>query len=157
MTAPPHDSHANPSEIEAFLSGAFQRIRRITMALAVAFTVGATLFFGWRSGLGSALGSLVGYINLIWLHHGSALMIERMLASMGKAKAPSKLQLNLSFAGRYVFVIAISYAILKGFPSVLYGFIVALFFPILAAMCEGVYEACVNIKASKPRDETSLR
>lgn len=156
MNAPLHNINASPSQVEAFLSRAFERIRRITIALAVASTAGATLIFGWRSGLGAALGSLVGYINLVWLHHGSALMIERMLASLGKAKAPSKLQLNLAFAGRYVFVIAISYVILKSFPSVLYGFIVALFFPILAAMCEGVYEACVNLKI-KPRDETSLR
>ena len=159
MTAPLHGSSDNQVEAQAFLSGAFERIRQITIVLAVTGAIAAILLFGWRSALGTVIGSFVGYVNLIWLHHGSAMMIERMLASQdnAKAKASSKLRLLVSFIGRYVFVIAIAYVILKGFSSMLFGFVVALFFPILAAMCEGVYEACVNIKINKTRDETSLR
>jgi hypothetical protein len=158
MTERLHGSSDNQAEVQAFLSGAFQRIQSITIVLAVTAAIAATLLFGWRSALGTVIGSFVAYANLIWLHHGSAMMIERLLASLNKTKAkpPSKLPLILSFTGRYVFVIAIAYVILRGFPSMLLGFVVALFFPILAAMCEGVYEACVNIKINKTRDETSL-
>lgn len=156
MTVRLHGREATQLEVEAFLSGAFERILRLTIGMAVAAAIAAILLFGWHSALGTVIGSFAGCMNLIWLHHGSAMMIDRMLAPPGKARPPSKLRLVLSFAGRYVFLIAIAYVILRGFPSICFGFVVALFFPILAAMCEGVYEAYVNAKIDKTTDETSL-
>lgn len=152
----PHGREATPSKVEAFLSGAFQRILRLTIGFAVAAAIAAILLFGWRSALGTVIGSFAGCMNLIWLHHGSAMMIDRMLAPLNKSRPPSKLRLVLSFAGRYVFLIAIACVILKGFPNMFFGFVVSLFFPILAAMCEGVYEAYMNTKIDKTPDETSL-
>lgn len=139
----------NPSEAEAFLSGAVHRIQRTTIVLGVVGSIAATIFLGWRSGLGAGIGSLVGYLNLIWLHRHSTMMIDRLVAPT--ANAPSKFRLILSFTGRYVFVIVIACVILKGFSYMLLGFIIALFFPIAAAMCEGVYEGFVNM-----RGETTL-
>lgn len=142
MNAQFHGSDATRLDVETFLSGAFGRIRLITIALAVITIPGASLLFGWRSGLGTGIGAIVGYINLVWLHHGSNMIMERLIAPADKA--PSKFRLVLSFTARYVFVISIACVILKGFPSMLLSFIVAIFLPILAAMCEGIYEACVN-------------
>ena len=144
MNAQPNHNGLNPSEAEALLSGTVPRIQRTAIILGVAGSIAATVFFGWRSGLGSGIGSLVGYLNLIWLHRDSNMITERLLAPTGNE--PSKLRLMLSFAGRYVFVIVITYVILKGFSYMILGFIVALFFPILAAMCEGIYEGCVNMR-----------
>jgi ATP synthase I chain len=128
-----------PAHVEAFLSGAYRRILRVTIALSVSATVAADLFFGWRSGLGVAAGSLLAFINFVWLHHGAELMIHRMMAAA--ESGPSRFRLMLAFAGRYFFVIAISYVILKGYPNMLVAFVVGLAVPIVAAMCEGVYEA----------------
>jgi hypothetical protein len=134
------DSH--PAQMEAFLSSAYQRILRITIILSVAATIVASLFFNWHSGLGMAIGSLLAYVNFVWLHYGSELMIRRMIAP---AKiGPSKFRLVITFTGRYVFVIAMAYVILKSYPSMLIGFMVGLALPILAAMCEGVYEAVAS-------------
>jgi hypothetical protein len=132
------------SETEAFLSGTVQRIQRTTIILGVTGSIAATVFFGWRSGLGAGIGSVVGYVNLMWLYQHSTMLIERLIAPAGKM--PSKLRLMLSFCGRYVFVIVIACVILKGFSYMLLGFIVALFFPILAAMCEGAYEGWLNMR-----------
>ncbi len=132
------------AHVEAFLSGAYRRIRRITILLGLAGSLLAVLFFDWRNGLGAAAGAVVGYINFVWLHHASELMTERMMPSA--ANPPSRGRLFLAFAGRYVFVLAAAYVILKSWPQVLVGFIVALFFPIMAAMCEGVYEAFASGK-----------
>lgn len=144
MNSQSDDANSASLKTEAFLAGTFGRIQRTTIVLAMA-TVGAGfLFFGWRSGLGAAIGSIVGFLNLVWLHHGAAMMIERVLPSNNELRPKSRLV--LSFLGRYIFVLAIAYVILKGFPSILRGFTVALFLPVLAAMCEGVYEAAVNIK-----------
>lgn len=154
MNAPIDASGPDAVKAETFLSGAFARIRRITIVLAIATAIAAYLLFGWRALLGSFLGSTVGFLNLVWLHHGAGVMIERMMAPA--AKTPAKSRLLLAFVARYFFLITIAYVILKGFPSMLLGFTVALFLPILAAMCEGVYEAFVNIKVDEASNGTSL-
>jgi hypothetical protein len=134
------------AQVEAFLSGAYRRIRRITIALGLAGSIVAASIFGWRQGLGSAAGALIGYVNLVWLHHASGMMTDRMAPS--SLAPPSRFRLLLAFAGRYLFVVATAYVILKSWPQLLVGLMVALFFPIVAAMCEGVYEAFANAKTN---------
>jgi hypothetical protein len=130
------------AQVEAFLSRAYQRIQRTVIVLSVVAAILATLLFGWRSGSGFAIGALVGYVNFIWLHHASAVMTERMITAGGKAA--SKFGVVLAFAGRYIFVIGAAYVIFKSQPRMLAGFTAALFVPIVAAMCEGIYEAFAN-------------
>src|SRR5262249_30750362 len=148
MTERPQGSLS--SSMEAFLSGAYRRIIRITIFLTVAATVAATALFSWRAGVGIASGSLLAGLNFGWVHHGTELMIRRMV-NPGKA-APSKLRLMLAFVGRYVCVIAAAYVILKSYPRMLEGFIAGLAFPILAAMSEGVYEAVVSSRNDQTPD-----
>lgn len=130
--------------MEAFLSSAYRRILRITVLLTLAAALGASAFLSWHTGVGLALGSLLAGLNFVWLHHGTELMVRRMINS-GEA-APSKLRLVLAFVGRYVCVLAGAYVILKSYPKILGGFIAGLAFPILGAMSEGVYEAVVTSK-----------
>jgi hypothetical protein len=143
----PSDGQPN-DQAETFLSGAYGRIRRTTIGLGVAGTIFAAVFFGWRNGLGAAIGALVGYLNFVWLHRASAMMIERMMPSA--VNAPSRFRVLIGFVGRYAFVVLAAYVILKGWPKVLVAFLVALFFPIVAAMCEGVYEAFAGGKTDSP-------
>jgi hypothetical protein len=117
------------------------------MGLSIASTVASTPLFGWRSGLGLAIGSAIAFLNLVWLHHGSTIMIERMITPA--PSAPSKFRVMLAFAGRYAVVIATAYVILKSFPSIRIGFMVGLALPILAAICEGVYEAIAGRRTSE--------
>ena len=145
MNPSPEGSSA---QTEACLSGAYRRIRLMTIYLGLTATVLAALIFGWRHGLGVVAGALIGYINLVWLHHASEMMIERMMPS--PANTPSRFRILLGFAGRYAFVVVGAYVILKSWPQVLVGFLVALFLPIAAAMCEGVYEAFAGGKDDSP-------
>ncbi len=140
MNTPPNDSSSTPTD--TFLAGTYQRILRIAIALSVAATIAATVLFGWRSGSGLAAGSLLAYLNFVWLHHSSDLMVQRMIAP--GAGGPSKFRLVLVFAGRYIFVIAVAYVILKSYPGMLIAFMVGLAFPVLAVICEGIYEAAVS-------------
>jgi len=140
--------------MEAFLSGAYRRILHITVLVTLAATLAATAFFGWHAGVGVALGSLLAGLNFVWLHHGTELMVRRMVnphPNAGRA-APSKLRLVLAFVGRYVCVMAGAYVILKSYPRILGGFIAGLAFPILAAMSEGVYEAVVTSRNDQTPD-----
>lgn len=137
--------------MEARLSGAYSRILRIAIALSVAGTLAATLLFTWQSGLGLAIGSLLAYINFVWLHRGTERLVERIIASnqanatTGESK-PRKVRFAFPFPLRYALLIAVAYVILKSYPRLLIGFIVGLILPILAAMGEGIYEALVISK-----------
>jgi len=118
--------------LDVFLSGAYRRILRATLLLAVLVTLAATAFFSWHSGLGVAVGSALSWLNLVWLHRGTEMLVRRFVEP--SASAPSKLRLMLAFTGRYAFVLVGAYVILKSYPRMLEGFIVGLALPILAAM-----------------------
>ena len=92
--------------MEQRLSGAYGRILRIAIALSVAGTLVAALMFTWQSGLGLAIGSLLAYINFVWLHRGTERLVERIIAS-NKTPAGRRIeasqgsfQVPLSFALR---------------------------------------------------------
>jgi ATP synthase I chain len=139
--------------MEARLSGAYKRILRIAMGLSVAGTLTAILLFSWQSGLGLAIGSLLAFINFVWLHRGTERLVERMVVSnkttsTDKTK-PRKVRFAFPFPLRYALLIAVAYVILKSYPRLLIGFIVGLILPILAAMGEGIYEAVVISKTDQ--------
>ena len=161
MNTPPEDAipeqevapaSINP-EMEQRLSGAYSRILRVAIALSVAATLAAALLFTWQSGLGLAIGSLLAYINFVWLHRGTERLVERILASNRPATAdtskPRRVRFAFPFPLRYALLIAVTYVILKSYPRLLIGFIVGLILPIVAAMGEGIYEAVVIGKADQ--------
>ena len=160
MTTPSDDNQQDDPELpvqspvdprmEERLSGAYHRILRVAIALSVVASLAATLLFSWQSGLGLAVGSLLAFINFVWLHRGTERLVERIVAS-NKATAPDqskprKVRFAFPFPLRYALLIAVAYVILKSYPRLLIGFIVGLILPILAAMGEGIYEALVISK-----------
>ncbi|MGZ4856289.1 MAG: ATP synthase subunit I [Candidatus Angelobacter sp.] len=142
-STPPNSTPPDPV-IEERLSGAYRRILRVAIALSVAGTLVATLLVNWQSGLGLAIGSLLAYINFVWLHHGTERLVQRMISS-DKSK-PRRFRFAFPFPLRYALLIAVAYVILKSYPRLLIGFIVGLILPILASMGEGIYEAVVISK-----------
>ena len=128
-------------QMEERLSGAYKRILRVAVTLSVVATVAATLLAGWRNGLGLAIGSLIAYLNFVWLHRSTERLVERMLSRTGSGT--SRVRMSFPFPGRYLLVIAVIYVILKGYPQLLVGFIVGLVVPVIASMGEGIYEAVV--------------
>jgi flagellar biosynthesis protein FliQ len=146
VTQIPDQTPPDPA-MEARLSGAYRRILHVAIALSLAGTLVAALLVSWQSGLGLAIGSLLAYINFVWLHHGTERLVERIIASnqatsTDKSK-PRKVRFAFPFPLRYALLIAVTYVILKSYPRLLIGFIVGLILPILAAMGEGIYEAVV--------------
>ncbi len=139
--------------MEARLSGAYNRILKVAMGLSVGGTLTAILLFSWQSGLGLAVGSLLAYINFVWLHHGTERLVERIVVSNKTPSAaktkPRKVRFAFPFPLRYALLIAVAYVILKSYPRLLIGFIVGLILPVLAAMGEGIYEAIVIGKADQ--------
>ena len=121
---------------ETFLSGAYQRILRNIVVISILATVGTAVFFGWECGLGVAIGAVVAYLNLRWLHHGTSLIVDRMLV----AGSFSRARLWLAFLGRFGFILAVACVIFVSSRSVFYGFVASLVLPIAGAVCEAGYE-----------------
>jgi hypothetical protein len=130
---------AGSAEMEERLSGAYRRILRAAMALSAIGALAAALLVNWQCGLGLAIGSLLAFINFVWLHRGTERLVHRMLAP--DKKSPSRFRFAFPFPLRYALLIAVTYVILKSYPRLLVGFIVGLILPILASMGEGIYEA----------------
>lgn len=122
--------------LEEQLSGAYRRILRLAIILSVTAAVAMAWFVNWPTGLGAAIGSMVAYVNFVWLYRGTERLVERMLAP----NSP-KSRLVFPVPWRYALIIAVAYVIFKGYPRMLVGFIVGLAVPVLASMGEGIYEA----------------
>ena len=147
----PADPTPLDSVMEQRLSGAYRRMLRLAITLSVAGTLVAALLFSWRSVLGLAIGSLLAYVNFVWLHRGTERLVQRIVASNQAAAAPDKskarkVRFAFPFPLRYGLLIGVTYVILKSYPRLLIGFIVGLILPILAAVGEGIYEAVVISK-----------
>ena len=138
--APVDPAPVDPA-MEERLSGAYRRILRVAIVLSVVGSLAAALLFGWRSGLGLAVGALLAFVNFVWLHRSTEKLIARMI-SAGQSP-PRKIRFVFPFPLRYALMIAVAYVILKSYPGLLVGFLVGLILPIIAAMGEGIYEALV--------------
>jgi ATP synthase I chain len=145
MTAP-SDAPGSP-QMDRFLGRAYPRIVRFALVLTAIAGAVSLLLANWRGSLVLIVGAVVGILNLVWLHRGADLMVERMLGA-GKS-GPSKLRMLLFFPLRYILVIAAVYAILKGYPGVLVSFIVGLGLPVMAMIGESIYEAVVLTKRDR--------
>jgi ATP synthase I chain len=132
----------NP-EVEAFYSGAYRRISRMIIVLAVLSSPLLAWRFGWKFGLGFLAGCAAAYLNFAWLKRAVDGIVDKIAS--GK-HAPSGAGLMLRFFGRYVVVALLAYVIFRGSGHALYGFCAGLFVPIAGAMCEGTYEAMTAIR-----------
>ena len=127
---------------ETIYSGALDRIRRVMLALAVLFTVGAWWRFGWRIALGMACGCAVAYLNFHWLKSGVEGLADRIVHS---GKSQSGKGIVVRFLVRYVLMGLVAYGILTVSPASLYGLFAGLFLPVAAIACEAAYELYVAL------------
>ena len=128
---------------EAFLGGAYRRISRMIVVLALLLSP----LLAWRNGGKFAFGFLAGcaaaYLNFAWLKLAVYGMVDKMAS---RRRAPSGAALMFRFFWRYIFIALLAYVIFRGSSHAVYGFCVGLFVPIAAAMGEGIYEAMTAIR-----------
>jgi ATP synthase I subunit len=136
-----------PGPMARYLDGAYPRIVKLAVALTVIGAIASIPLRDWHSTLVLAAGSIIGTLNLVWLHRGTNLMVSRMLAA--HPERPSKWRVALFFPLRYILVIGAVYAILKSYQGVLVSFIVGLASPVMALIGESIYEAVVLSKTDR--------
>ena len=132
----------NAERSEAFYSGALDRIRMSMVVVGLIFTAGTIAHYGWRVGLGFALGCVVSYLNFYWLKRVVSAMVDRITKS---GKSESAKGIVARFLLRYVLMGLAAYAILTVSPASLYGLLAGLFLPVAAIACEAGYEVYVAV------------
>jgi hypothetical protein len=125
-----------PQPADDFYARALDRIQKIMLVLGIAGLITAWAFFGWRIGVGFALGSVIAYLNFHWLMKIVAGISELTTVS---GTATSRRVVH-RFVLRYVLMAVIAFVILAVSRESLYGLFAGLFLPAAAILCEAVYE-----------------
>ena len=99
---------ANESEY----AGIERRIERFLIGLGAAMAVGAGIGWGFRAGVGAAVGTALCWVNFRWLRQGAAALIRLGQAQADAAKANVPVTVQAKFLGRLVLLLVVAYAIL---------------------------------------------
>jgi len=130
-------SDAQPPD-DDFYSRALERIQRTMIVIGVAALFTAWAYFGWRIGLGVALGAIVAYLNFHWLKKVVAGIADLTIQSGSPASSRGVVH---RFLLRYFLMALVAFGILTVSRESLYGLFAGLFLPVAAILCEAVYEA----------------
>ncbi len=122
---------------ESFHAGAMGRIQRGMIVLGIGFTAVAWMLLGWRIAAGFACGSGIGYANFHLLKRVVGGVVERTMQSGHRQSGKG---IVMRFVLRYLAVACAAYVILTSYPASLHGFLVGLFLPVAAILCEAAYE-----------------
>lgn len=93
--------------------------------------------FGWRIGLGLALGGGIAYLNFHWLKKVVADVADLTVQSGAPASGRGVVH---RFLLRYFLMAIVAFVILTVSRESLYGLFAGLFLPVAAILCEAVYE-----------------
>jgi ATP synthase I chain len=130
-------SETEPGKSEAFYASAATRIPRFMIVLAILFTAGALIRFGWRIALGFACGCAIAYLNFHWLERVVNALADRVTRTGQRESGRGVVG---RFLLRYLLMALAAYAILSVSPASLYGLFAGLFLPVAGIACEAVYE-----------------
>ena len=133
MTAPEVAS----ADADDFYAHALARLRRIMAVLCIAGLATAWPYFGWRIGMGFALGGVIACLNFYWLKQVVSAIAERTVQSGIPASSGGIVH---RFLLRYFLMAVLGFAILTVSRESMYGFLAGLSVPVAAILCEAVYQ-----------------
>jgi ATP synthase I chain len=144
LTDAPQSAVASPDPAaEKFYSGALDRIRRFMVAIGVVATVVVSIAFGWKVGIGVALGCAIAWVNFYWLKQAVSALADRVTSTGRKQSAGGVVA---RFLLRYAFIALAAYGIFAVSRDSLYGLLGGLFLTVAAILCEAVYEVIVSLR-----------
>src|SRR5438874_9978984 len=105
------------------------------LVVGTAGLITAWAFFGWRIGMGFALGAAIAYLNFHWLTKVVAGISE---LTSGSGTVNSRRVVH-RFVLRYVLMAVIAFVVLSVSCEGLFGLFAGLFFTVSAVLFDGVY------------------
>jgi ATP synthase I chain len=136
---------------DAFYEAVERRIERLTLAISAAAAVFAGLRWGWRSGLGVAVGGILSWLNFRWLDQGIGQLLRAAAGNAEVSHGPASRWLFLRFLGRTVLILLALYVILKTRRLPGKALLAGLFSVICAASLEVSYEVATGFREPKVR------
>ena len=133
----------NAVEAEKFYSGAYARILRFMLAVALLVALALGIKLGWRVSLGFALGCAIASVNFYWLKRVVSALADRVTQSGGRESSRGVV---LRFLLRYLLIAVGVYVIFKSCSVSLPGLLAGLFLPVAAIGCEAAYEVYVSLR-----------
>ena len=120
-----------------FHAHALERINKFMLVLGAAALITAMTMFGWRIGVGFAVGGAVSFLNFYWL---KKVVAGVAAAAAHTGTAVSSRRVVQRFLLRYFLMAMAAFVILTVSRDSLYGFFAGLFLPVAAMLCEAGYE-----------------
>jgi hypothetical protein len=136
---------------DTFYEAVERRIERLTLAIAAAATMFASVRWGWRAGIGVAIGGMLSWLNFRWLDQGVGQLLR---AFTGEANAqPGRVSrwIFVRFLGRMLLMLTALYAILKTTWLPGKAVLAGLFSLICAASVEVGYEIVTGFREPNSR------
>lgn len=140
-----------PALSEAFYEAVERRIEWLTLVISAAAAVFTGIRWGWRAGVGVAIGGTLSWLNFRWLDQGVGQLL-RVASGSGEAssRGASRL-LFLRFLGRIVLILVTLYVILRTHLLPGKALLAGLFSVICAASLEVSYEVATGFREPKAR------
>ena len=140
-----------PALSEAFYEAVERRIEWLTLVISAAAAVFTSIRWGWRAGVGVAIGGTLSWLNFRWLDQGVGQLL-RVASGSGEAssRGASRL-LFLRFLGRIVLILVTLYVILRTHLLPGKALLAGLFSVICAASLEVSYEVATGFREPKAR------
>jgi hypothetical protein len=136
---------------DAFYEAVERRIEWLTLVLSAAGAVFASVRWGWRAGIGVAVGGTVSWLNFRWLDQGIGQLLR---ATTGTAEIPPKRVSRWiygRFLGRLLLIVGVVYVILKTAWLPGRAVLAGLFSLICAALLEVSYEMMTGFREPTSR------
>ncbi len=144
VSEPVHPDDFRPNPVaDRFYDAALERIRHMMLVLGLGAVLVAAMVYGWKVALGVLLGSIVAWLNFVWLKQAIGVLADKVTSS-GRAK--SSASTVAKFLLRYALVGIGAYAIFLSSRQSLYGFLAGLFLAVAAILCEAAYETFVGLR-----------
>jgi hypothetical protein len=137
---------------EAYYEAVERRIEWLTLALGATGSSAFGLRWGWRAGVGFALGSVLSWLNFRWLQQGVSALLRAAATPSHSGPEPVSRWIYARFFARMALLVGAAYVILKGawFPgrAVLAG----LFSLIAAVIVEVTFEVVAGFPEPRVRE-----
>jgi hypothetical protein len=117
-----------------------KRIEWFTFALGLTAALVAIWRWGWRAGLGLALGSVLSWINFRWLRTGISTLARLSSVKPGEEPPRVSRMVYAKSLGRFVLLLVVVYVILSRSLLPAGAVLAGLFAVVAAVLIEIVYE-----------------
>jgi len=128
------------AEPDPFYVAAERRIERLTLAFGIIGALFAFARWGWRSGVGLALGAGLMWLNFRWLKQGIGALVKVSAAQASQERVRVPRSIYAKFFGRFALLLIAVYVILSRTWLPVPAVIVGLFAVVAAVMAELVWE-----------------